>query len=104
MTLTTDSWQLAVHMTVDHNAFNWTSLIINTPTQQAPYTGDRARCAASTAPNTRGGTRESTALVQLAPAQRAGHAHHRGPGLAARWAAVPQEHRPPLAPEALVRL
>ena len=52
---------------VDHNAFNWTSLIINTPTQQAPYTGDRARCAASTAPNTRGGTRESTAACGRRP-------------------------------------
>ena len=35
---------------VDHDAFNYT----NTPAQQTPYTGDRARCAASTAPNTRG--------------------------------------------------
>ena len=58
----------ACHMFhVDHNAFNWTSLIINTPTQQAPYTGDRARCAASTAPNTRGGTRESTAACGRRP-------------------------------------
>ena len=32
-----------------------TPLIINTPTQQTPHTGDRARYAASTAPNTRAG-------------------------------------------------
>ena len=44
-----------------------TPLIINTPTQQTPYTGDRARCAASTAPNTRGGTRESTAACGRRP-------------------------------------
>ena len=44
-----------------------TPLIINTSTQQAPYTGDRARCAASTAPNTRGGTRESTAACGRRP-------------------------------------
>ena len=44
-----------------------TPLIINTPTQQAPYTRDRARCAASTAPNTRGGTRESTAACGRRP-------------------------------------
>ena len=44
-----------------------TPLINNTPTQQTPYTGDRARCAASTAPNTWGGTRESTAACGRRP-------------------------------------
>ena len=38
-----------------------------TPTQQTPCTGDRARCAASTAPNTRGETRESTAACGRRP-------------------------------------
>ena len=54
-------YQLHVHCTgmlpayactyVDHDAFN-----THTSTVQTPYTGDRTRCAASTAPNTRGGT------------------------------------------------
>ena len=53
-------------MTVAH-VWIVTPLIINTSTQQAPYTGHRARCAASTAPNTRGGTRESTAACGRRP-------------------------------------
>ena len=60
-------------------------LIINTPklTQQTPYTGGRAHCAASTTPNTRGETRTTDdtldkasevhldpALVPMVPAGR----------------------------------